>query len=250
MMDAASEYEGVRGGGRGYKWRAGYISDARRQLTRLIAEFLWSFQNESTLEKIKHIRNIVRRYDSNTVFVTFNYDVLLETALTYEGINFSYAIDKENDMRNVVLKPHGSINWFYPSDNDRLRSWQNNKCVYFLNKVHVYAELFPEFLDRKLNPPYILITPTPHKQIEYEFLKRQWTSFSSSIHNCPNVTIVGYSLPTADRLARIVLRRGGPRHNVKKRITVIDPGDLAEHYRKNISPRIDYIQDFCENYFG
>jgi hypothetical protein len=46
MMEAAQDYDNVRGGGRGYRWRAGYIADARRQLTRLIGEFLWSFQRD------------------------------------------------------------------------------------------------------------------------------------------------------------------------------------------------------------
>jgi len=108
MMDAAQEYDGVRGRGRGYRWRTGYISDTRRQLVRLICEFLWSFQSEVTFDKIGYIRNLVREYRSNTIFVSFNYDLLLEVALTYEEIEFSYAIDRNESSRNVVLKPHGS----------------------------------------------------------------------------------------------------------------------------------------------
>jgi hypothetical protein len=250
MMDAAQEYAGVRGGGRGYRWRAGFVSNARRQLTRLIGEYLWSFQTRDTFDKIAHIRNIVRDHRSRTIFVTFNYDLLLETALTYEGIEFSYAIDKANNARNVIIKPHGSINWSVPSEYERFKHWQESKCVSFLDRIYVFDEIFPTFLGANINPPYIMIAPTPHKQIENEFLKRQWTSFSSSIHSARNIFIVGYSLPSADRLARIVLRRGGPQHNSSKRITVVDPGDLQDHYRKNISPRINYVQDYCENYFA
>ena len=250
MMEAAQDYDNVRGGGRGYRWRAGYIADARRQLTRLIGEFLWSFQRDEIFDKIAHMRNIVRKHKFETVFVTFNYDLLLETALTLERIDFSYAIDKTNTSRNIVLKPHGSINWFFPSENPKTKRWQGAHCLNFLDRIFVLTQAFPDFLNNGINPPYILIAPTPHKQIENEFLKRQWTSFSSSIHNAPNVTIVGYSLPAADRLARIVLRRGGPTHNVKKYITVIDPGELEDHYKRNISPRIAYVRDYCENYFG
>ncbi len=247
LMDAAQEYDSIRGRGRGYKWRAGYLLDARRQLVRLLGEFLWSFQNEGTFKKILFIRNVVRKYPSNTVFVTFNYDLLLETALTQENIEFSYAVDKNNSSRNVVLKPHGSINWFDPAEHTKAKKWQQEKCVEFLKRIWIFTEAYPTFLNDGINPPYILIAPTPHKQIELEFLKRQWTSFSSSIHSCPNITIVGYSLPAADRLARIVLRRGGSPHNTKRRITVIDPNpDLAEHYQKNISPRINYAQDYSK----
>lgn len=250
MMDAAKEYSGVRGGGRGYKWRTGYILDARRQLVRLIGEYLWSFQNEQMIERIGYLRNIVRQNNADTIFISFNYDLLLETALTLEGIEFSYAIDKKHHSRNVILKPHGSINWFYPSEYSRTKAWQERECTLFLKRVYIYDQLYPDFLSSQINPPYVLIAPTPHKQIENEFLKRQWTSFSSAIHCSSKVTIVGYSLPAADRLARIVLRRGGPGHNVSKQITVIDPGQLAEHYRKVVSPRVKYIEDFCENYFG
>lgn len=249
MMEAAQEYDGVRGRGRGYRWRAGYIADARKQLVRLLGEFLWSFQREELFGKIDHIRNIVRAHNSNTVFVTFNYDLLLETALTLEGIEFSYAIDRKNSTRNVVLKPHGSINWFYKSEFSRVRKWQESECASFLDKVFVWEGIYPEFIDRKINPSYILIAPTPHKQIEYDFLKKQWTSFSSSIHSSPNITIVGYSLPAADRLARVVIRRSGSPHNVYRRITVIDPGELENHYRQIVSSRITYVQDYCQNYF-
>ena len=251
LMDAAQEYDTIRGRGRGYKWRTGYLSDARRQLVRLIGEFLWSFQNEETFKKIQFIRNIVRNNPSNTIFVTFNYDLLLETALTQENIKFSYAVDKTNGSRNVVLKPHGSINWFDPADHPKAKHWQYEKCVEFLNRIWIFPEGFPTFLNEGINPPYVLVAPTPHKQIELDFLKRQWTSFSSSIHSCPKITVVGYSLPAADRLARIVLRRGGSPHNRSRRITVIDPNaDLAGHYQNTISSRINFVQDYCENYFA
>lgn len=250
MMESARAYDSVRGRGRGYRWRSGYISDAQRQLSRLLGEFLWSFQRNEMIDRISHIRNIVRDHKANTIFVTFNYDLLLEMALTLEGIEFSYAIDKKDNDRNVILKPHGSINWSLPSDYSRCKDWQRDRCIHFLDRIFVYDEIFPAFLREGINPDYIFIAPTPNKQIEIEFLKRQWTSFSSSIHSCRNITIVGYSLPAADRLARIVLRRSGPRHHIGRRITVIDPGDLADHYRKHISPGINYIQDYCENYFA
>ena len=249
MMDAAQEYAGVRGGGRGYRWRSGFVSDARRQLIRLVGEYLWSFQTDATFARTSHIRSIVRNHPKNTVFVTFNYDLLLETALTQEGIEFSYAIDKKLNSRNVVIKPHGSINWSEPSEYDRFKKWQSSECVNFLNRIFVFDQIFPTFLNKRINPSYIMIAPTPHKQIESEFLKRQWTSFSSSVHSARNIFIVGYSLPSADRLARIVLRRGGPHHDSSKRITIIDPGDLEQHYKNNISPRIKYVRDYCENYF-
>jgi hypothetical protein len=225
--------------------------DARKQLVRLISEFLWSFQTETSFQKIDFIRNLVRQHRSRTIFVSFNYDLLLETALTLESIEFSYAIDKSDSSRNVVLKPHGSINWFTDAEFPKTKQWQQEKCVSFLGRVWIYPEAIPSFMNTGINPGYILIAPTPHKQIELDFLKRQWTSFSSTIHSCPHVTIVGYSMPSADRLARIVLRRAGSPHNTSRRITVIDPnGDLEDHYKKNVSARVNFVQDFCENYFA
>ncbi|HZQ12221.1 MAG TPA: SIR2 family protein [Pseudolabrys sp.] len=251
LMDAAEEYDGIRGRGRGYKWRAGYLLDARRQLIRLISEYLWSFQNEETLRRIQFIRNIARKNPTRTVFVTFNYDLLLETALTQEGIDFSYALDRNNPTRNVVLKPHGSINWFEPADHPKASQWQTDNCTELLRHVWVFTEGLPTFLSAGINPSYVLVAPTPHKQIDLEFLKRQWTSFSSAIHSCPKITVVGYSLPAADKLARIVLRRGGSPHNTTRRITVIDQNaDLEKHYKETVSSRIDFINDFCENYFS
>jgi hypothetical protein len=78
LMEAAKDYDSIRGRGRGYRWRKGYLLDARTQLVRLLSEFLWSFQNENTFRKIQFIRNLVRGHPTHTVFVTFNYDLLLE----------------------------------------------------------------------------------------------------------------------------------------------------------------------------
>ena len=81
----------------------------------------------------------------------------------------------------------------------------------------------------------MIIPPTPTKQIENEDLKRIWAAFSSAVHTTRRLEIIGYSLPAADRLARLVLRKAGPPHSQRRLITVVNPGKVKKVYRDAIS---------------
>jgi hypothetical protein len=100
--------------------------------------------------------------------------------------------------------------------------------------IQVCLTLDPKLLGfRKWKEP-VIIPPTPMKQVENPDLKRIWASFSSAIHATPRLEIIGYSLPAADRLARLVLRKAGPPHHHNRRIMVVNPGRVKKIYRDAI----------------
>jgi SIR2-like domain len=250
MIQAAEEYDHIRGNGRGYRWRTGLLEIAKRQLTYLIGQFLWSFQNDGTGLKIAYLRRIVSLRTSNVVYVSFNYDLLLETALTLEGVPFTYAIDRERPGSVIVLKPHGSINWFYESPNMKGRAWIENNCHHYFGKFYATNLLKNPFEGSKINLDFAIIAPFPYKQIPQEFLKRIWTSFSSSIHSARKVTIVGYSMPNADRISRIVMRRAGSKHSTNKRVIVINPDlRLKKHFEDFVTERAIFHERKCDEFF-
>lgn len=248
MIQAAAEYEKIRGNARGYKWRHGFLDDAKRQLVKLVGMYLWSFQGPDLFRKIDYLRRMVKRSPDRVVYVTFNYDLLLETALTLENIQFTYSIDRDRPESVVVLKPHGSINWFFPSTSNKQQAWLSSECHHHLGKYYVSDNLFAA--TNWHSPDFALVAPYPSKQIGPDFLKKIWTSFSSAIHSTPAVKIVGYSMPGADRISRIVVRRAGPGHSTRKSIEIINPDpSMKEHYSEYISEKIKFVQKFCDNYF-
>ncbi len=83
-----------------------------REMESELANVIWSEQQrcEERLDPITKLASHLRVGDA---IVTFNYDTLVETALTQLGIAWHHGLDdmKSDPYRVVVLKMHGSIDW-------------------------------------------------------------------------------------------------------------------------------------------
>jgi hypothetical protein len=213
-------------------------------LKKLLGEYLWSFQDTIRLKDFSTFRNFVRRNGPRVIYITFNYDLLLETALSAEKIPFCYCLAFSR-KGVAVLKPHGSINWFKAGrklppgvrsfelgDRKQQRGWAAQGES---ERIQACFTLDPKALRFQRWKEPLIIPPTPTKQIENEDLKRIWAAFSSAVHTTRRLEIIGYSLPAADRLARLVLRKAGPPHSQRRLITVINPGKVKKVYRDAIS---------------
>lgn len=242
MMDTAEAYSHIRTSGRGYKWRAQTIGELRSRLIRLMGEYLWSFQAPRVVTKLSALRAFVRRQGTKVVYVTFNYDLMLETALSVEGIAFQYGLPPSASTV-TVLKPHGSINWFarstsFSADIDRIVLGKELSALRSLGGL----SLGPNWKEA------VIIPPTPFKQVALRDLRSTWTSFSASIVHCRKLDIIGYSLPDADRLSRIVLRRAGPAVGANKKIRIVNPGDVLAHFQATVSERSYLYRMTLEEY--
>ena len=228
MFDAAEEYSRLRGEhSRGFRWRGGRIAQLRICFNKLLAQYLWSFQTDiqaSGYAVLDPLRRYVHSKGPRVTYVTFNYDLLLETALSLEGIQYSYRLDNTSKI-TTLLKPHGSINWFLRTSGKvfNMPIWAE-----FGPNISIFSGLDPALLPFRGDvwKQVMLIAPTPHKEFSLIEMKKTWTSFSSSVHAAPVLTVIGYSLPDADRVARLVLNRAGPKHSLNRQITVVNPADV------------------------
>jgi hypothetical protein len=189
----------------------------------------------------------VRAHSDKTVYVTFNYDLSLETAFSLEKIPYSYGLPiPQNGV--AVLKPHGSINWFmrtkaFPtlSSGNWFRLGEQTVCFTALH----YSEL--RF--RQPRPP-LIVPPSPVKQIMLHELKKLWTAFSSVVHSAPTILIIGYSLSEVDRLSRFILRRACRPIYCRRRIIVVNKDDLRDIYRFVISPKCEFVLKRFEDWIS
>lgn len=250
MFDAVEEYSRLRHEGqKGFKWKGDIAVQLRIRFNKLLAQYLWSCHADMEVNnhaQLEPLRRFVRSKGPRVTYVTFNYDVLLEAALSLEGIPYSYRLERVG-TGTVVLKPHGSINWFIRTSSK-------------LFEGPLWAELGPNVsvfrgLNRSLIPftdenwkQVAIIAPTPHKVFPLFELKKTWTAFSSSVHSARSLTAIGYSLPDADRVSRLVLNRAGPRHDPSRTITVVNPADVTRVYSQYISPSCTFIRKRFEEY--
>lgn len=244
MMDVALDYYNIRKSGTpGNPWRSDEVTSRRTLFLKMMSEYLWSFQDSISLDDFLPFRQFVRANGTQVIYITFNYDLLLESALSAENIPFSYSLPFARDGVSL-LKPHGSVNWFVKTtplngsvDAFDFGCYINPHGVQrgsATESIKVCATLNPAELGfRKWKEP-VIIPPTPMKQIENPDLKRIWASFSSAIHGTPRLEILGYSLPSADRLARLILRKAGPPHHHNRDVTIVNPGRVKKVYQEAI----------------
>lgn len=235
MLDVAENYCGIRGRSRGYRWREGVIKQVRDRFLRSLGTYLWSFQH-TEMSQSHPLRRFVRLFCKHVVYITFNYDLTLETALSLEGVPYGYGIPIPTNGV-AIIKPHGSINWLYKTAD--FPSQEPVKWFDLGPTIVCYSLLQPAkgWSDR----PSAIIPPAPSKRIEEHEFKKMWTSFSSVVHSANSLAIVGYSLPEADRLSRLVLRRS-VLTSKQRTIVVVNQNSTVERvYKENLSDSVKFV---------
>ena len=184
--------------------------------------------------------------DPGDIVITFNYDTLIEDALKRNGKPYRLFLDRlisvdgssgkvDTEAKEVILlKMHGSIDWFdrtYFDNNLRFNQetpcWQLPYHKIFSNQSDFLPEKIvngPYFSDSPLqrlykvrnldryfemknyvsNPPLIL-SPSFSKIVYLNLLKEFWNSFYSAGPLNRMVAIIGFSLPEHDEYVRLPL---------------------------------------------
>lgn len=75
-----------------------------------LRDVIWS-QQEASGEKSEGILRFTDTLRENDAIVTFNYDTLVEHAMSQADKPWQYGFKTENGQGTMVLKMHGSINW-------------------------------------------------------------------------------------------------------------------------------------------
>lgn len=157
------------------------------------------------------VRLLVGRLTTNTVknsVITFNYDLLLEDALSEDR---SLIFD-DIDFRDLeILKLHGSINWV-----------QQPERSFVEGSVHALEYVGYEGLWRNNETP-LLIPPTWNKVLTDERLRDSWNLALRALKNADRIFIIGFSFPPTDYHFRFLLAAGLMGNYKLKGIEIIDP---------------------------
>jgi hypothetical protein len=160
-----------------------------------------------------------RRSRAANTFVTFNYDTLIEEALTSLQHPFSYGFPARTtdqdpsvselalaaEARTSVLKLHGSTNWAYPRQ-------RGNRLTAFGSYDHIRMEQYiPE-----------LIPPTWHKSVDGP-LSHVWERALGEISRATRLVVIGFSMPATDLHFKYLIA-AGLRDNISLReILFVNP---------------------------
>ncbi len=204
---------------------------------------------------------LVKSLDRNTLLISFNWDVLLELALLRAGRAYCYLPSSLAGDAVVLLKPHGSINWFALLDRELLMiSASSNLWVIGdadLTTYLCYAreplkpfgfEGCSPMVQHALSPVPAIVPPTASKLLSVggvprdgfvadghtRAMKAIWRTIADGLKQAREIVVIGYSLPGADAAAIEVLKQfatSGTATN-PKHIFLVDPDRaVADRYR-------------------
>ncbi|HWO30181.1 MAG TPA: hypothetical protein VNO32_15420 [Candidatus Acidoferrum sp.] len=250
-------------------------ADLEKAREDLLSEIgAWFHQLYERAQKTPWLSGFVKRLQGeNAAIIPCNWDLVLDQKLFARGINTkSYGLAGSVGKGPVLLKPHGSLNWY--------ESTQMQK-VSAATHVQIFSDIDPdECIEAFVHPRYIMskvgrrytpliIPPTFLKDFGRPIFRTLWRRCTGILSDTAHVVFLGYSLPAADLQAQFIFRCGfhnqlegrlkedGSGDRYKKtgpaRVTVVNPDqDAARRIEAVAGPSVSCvwipkrIQDWVE----
>jgi SIR2-like domain len=164
------------------------------------------------------------RNSLENTFITFNYDTLVEEAITHLGLKFSLGLNPTTDdhhQHTKILKLHGSVNWTIPKGSrSNIEVMQDYQSV-------VNAGLTPQ-----------IIPPTWKKDSRGKF-DEIWSQSLDALMTATRVVVIGFSIPPTDLHFKYLLAAGLRENYSLREIVFINP-----------SPGIEIVKKRCDEFFA
>lgn len=248
-------------------------SNRLRQIrTYVILAMAEIIDNKLLVHKGLHNKLIKRLINENVlencIFLTTNYDILIDNALSKlidRNIPLDYLIEFENFNRvndwrrpsrnaNKLFKLHGSLNWlFCPTCNNiTLTPLEKGISRLFTN---IGDAICPDC--ETLYTP-ILIPPTFFKNMGNVFIQQIWNKAEQELRKVDHVIFCGYSFPDADVHIKYLLKRIQTNREMPMRFTVINrphkelvslsAQDEEKRYKRFLGPTVHYTKASFEEF--
>lgn len=226
----------------------------------------------SLLEGIGKDRLVSRR----TVFLTTNYDVLLEAAITRLHLSYGEGSDctvprfypyygfegievvPEGYNPVNVYKLHGSINWYKSNEVlkakslfDLFRAPSHSTDYSYLREFEDGFQFnFTKEFDRNHSKPAI-VPPTFSKDSKMSEMREVWKMAAKALSCAKRVVVIGYSVPETDLMFRYLYAVATLEMDWSKGVYVINKdGSIREHYIKFLGQTGIHNSEFLFEHFN
>lgn len=244
---------------------------SRAQAIELVLQGLRDFIRE----KCASVRNNLAPYDNfvaalepDATIISFNWDVLLELSFLKARKSYKYLPDGAGPY-TLILKPHGSINWFALLDREMLIIDTNSNVDLVGSTLGYYLLYLKDplggiemgssspFAKTALSKVPAIVPPSAAKLLDVggtprdgfvanghrQALHEVWKVFYDRVKAADEIVVVGYSLPGPDA-ASIEVLKAFRDPSKKQEVYIIDknPNVLAR-YRYIVHPDSSLIGD-------
>jgi len=173
----------------------------------------------------------------STVFVSTNYDILIDNALTeeYAHAHLDYGVEFRNFERDddwarpdpgrcvLLFKPHGSLNWLLCPACAELELTPKEKGVITRLLISKFADRLCPKCQTLFSP--LIVPPTFYKDLNNVFLSSIWHAIDVALRRVSHIVFCGYSFPDADMHIKYLLKRAQTNRDTTLKITVVNHFD-------------------------
>jgi hypothetical protein len=143
--------------------------------------------------------------------VSFNWDLVLDQQLFEKLGPDSYGLGDNLGSGPVLLKPHGSLNW-YEAAEVRTVVKKNRVEIFHHKKAEECVEAFlhPREIKSTAGRHYtpLIVPPTYLKDFNRPVFRHLWRRCTDVLSTPKTLVFLGYSLPAADLHAQYIFRCG------------------------------------------
>ncbi|HLP83875.1 MAG TPA: hypothetical protein VK157_05955 [Phycisphaerales bacterium] len=166
--------------------------------------------------------------DARFSFITFNYDLGLEIALTARGIAWTHSgivASSSTDYKTVqIIKPHGTLG--LPDDQDG--SGLRQSIQSFVEQQNSSIATGIQIRDVRYRIPLAdgevprIVPPSENKLTSREQHRDAWHGGMHALRNAQIIAVAGYSLPPTDQFVRHWFALAGTSAGVLRRVFLCD----------------------------
>ena len=215
---------------------------------------------------------LVQAVDARSVIVSFNWDVLLELAVLRAGREYSYLPPGFRADGVLLLKPHGSINWFALLDREGLSVNESSNLWVIGPHIGSYmcykkspldpVDFSKTTVEYVLSPTPAIVPPSATKILDVGGVPRDgfvahghdltmqatWLTVAQAIDRARQLVVIGYSLPGTDGATIELLKFFSGQASKKREVLVVDPNPaVIERYRMILDVEVSQIgADFAD----
>ena len=197
--------------------------DLRRLLSRVFDNFVPPQDSLRSHDHANRYKALLETFDidtdDSTIFISLNYDTVLEHALNEARIRWHYRHVHSTVPRHPrsirVLKPHGSLNWRFRGNVPSV--WIDT--AYALAPVGCQSYEVNRFKEAMIIPPTqikqaITVAQTQSPKVVRLF-RAIWKETVDVLAAASRVFVIGYSFPPTDLHLRTLFRLVGRKRNSK-----------------------------------
>ncbi len=187
------------------------LQELREVLLFTIAQWFHElYKNASETSWLSQIVKRLRR--ENAAIVSFNWDLVLDQLLFGSDLGSqSYGLANDIGAGPVLLKPHGSLNWYDSTQIPRVHPAKHIK-IFSAREGDAAIEAFlpPRGIKSKSGNRYtpLIVPPTYLKDFQRPIFRQLWNRCTDVLSTPKKLIFLGYSLPVADQHAQFIFRCG------------------------------------------